>query len=216
MSKYGVYSGPYFAAIGLNTERSPYLSVFSLNVSPYSVRYWASLDYFQWCNQAIICQKLIRFSAIFYSVSIAEKIWENTGQRKPVFWHILQNVVKTEQIQRFMGDCHKTWLFFATAIRKFFQRKASEIRKSKHFLFSLCCKDQKSLAFKITTVRYTYPCFILFFVLSERKAVFFWKKTYCSGTSTTRNKLLFKYLKLNSKVNSIWLYSHLLQCYPVF
>ena len=97
MSQYGVYSGPYFAAIGLNTERSPYLSVFSLNAGKYgpeknpyldtfySVRYWASLDYFQWCNQGIICQKLIRFSAIFYSVSIAEKIWENTGQRKPVF-----------------------------------------------------------------------------------------------------------------------------------
>ena len=123
---------------------------------------------------------------------------------------------KRNKFKDLWATATKLDFFSLQQFASFFQRKASEIRKSKHFLFSLCCKDQKSLAFKITTVRYTYPCFILFFVLSERKAVFFWKKTYCSGTSTTRNKLLFKYLKLNSKVNSIWLYSHLLQCYPVF
>ena len=43
VSKYGVFSGPYFPAFGLNT---PYLSVFSLNVGKYGLEKTPYLDTF--------------------------------------------------------------------------------------------------------------------------------------------------------------------------
>ena len=123
---------------------------------------------------------------------------------------------KRNKFKDLWATATKLDFFSLQQFASFFQRKASEIRKSKRFLFSLCCKDQNSLAFKNYYRKVHLSMFHFIFCFVWKKGCVFWKKSYCNGTSTTRNKLLFKYLKLNSKVNSIWLYSHLLQCYPVF
>ena len=46
VSKYGVFPGPYFPAFGLNTESTPYLSVFSPNVGKYGPEKTPYLDTF--------------------------------------------------------------------------------------------------------------------------------------------------------------------------
>ena len=57
----------------------------------------------------------------------------------------------------------------------FFKEKQVKFEKVNVFFFHYAAKIKNLLLLKITTVRYTYPCFILFFVSSERKAVFFEK-----------------------------------------
>ena len=46
VSKYGVFSGPYFPAFGLNTDRYAYLSVFSPNAGKYRPDQIPCLDTF--------------------------------------------------------------------------------------------------------------------------------------------------------------------------
>ena len=61
-AKYGVFSGPYFPAFGLNTERygvSPYLSVFSPNAGKYGpekIRIWTLFTQWMFAEESI-CTK---------------------------------------------------------------------------------------------------------------------------------------------------------------
>ena len=94
VSKYGVISGPYFPVFGLNIEKygpeiTPYLGTFHAVIMVYSV---------QDLGQIIVDMSLferIQVSGNPYMReyrSVETLIWENTGQWKPLFSHILCSV----------------------------------------------------------------------------------------------------------------------------
>ena len=94
MSKYGVISGPYFPVFGLNIEKygpeiTPYLGTFHAVIMVYNV---------QDLGQIIVDMSLferIQVSGNPYMReyrSVETLIWENTGQWKPLFSHILCSV----------------------------------------------------------------------------------------------------------------------------
>ena len=55
MSKYGVFSGPHFAAFQLNTRDTKYLSLFSPNAGKYGPEKTPYLDTFHAVNGSKTC-----------------------------------------------------------------------------------------------------------------------------------------------------------------
>ena len=106
VSKYGVFSGPYFPAFGLNMDqkklriwtlltqcdfkkmsiRCSYLSVFSQNVGKYEPEKTLYLDTFNavWLKENV--------HKIFVSLRIQSKCWKIRTRKNSVFGHISHSV----------------------------------------------------------------------------------------------------------------------------